>query len=218
MSGVDVARAMAWFGLSPRIIVLTSSVDRTLTLEPNILAFCAKPIRRGQLLHMMSTVLAASSTDQLLPIAARLALSEESAKLAHESNEQSPFHGEKIVAHRAFSPADSETTTASLAGVCVLLAEDNDVNRQVVGRLLEQAQCTVIEAVNGMEALQKLTDDVNLVLMDVHMPVLVRLVLLSLCVVSSPLFTRFASAAGRHRGDAFVAQATAIPACGDPDR
>jgi two-component system, sensor histidine kinase and response regulator len=60
MSGVDVARAIARCGLTPRIIALTSSVDRAITQEPNISSVCAKPIRRGQLLHMIHSIMTSS--------------------------------------------------------------------------------------------------------------------------------------------------------------
>ena len=62
MSGIDVVQAMARLGLTPKIIALTSEVDGKLALEPNISAFCSKPIRRGQLIHIMLSVLSSSSS------------------------------------------------------------------------------------------------------------------------------------------------------------
>jgi DNA-binding NarL/FixJ family response regulator len=55
---------------------------------------------------------------------------------------------------------------------CALVAEDNEVNRLVVSRLLKQQNCRVIEAVNGVEAVEKLTPQVDVVIMDVHMPLM----------------------------------------------
>ncbi len=56
--------------------------------------------------------------------------------------------------------------------ISVLVVEDNDVNRQVLSSFLRRSNYTVIEAVNGAEALDKLDGSVDVVLMDVHMPVL----------------------------------------------
>ena len=58
MSGLDVARAVARLGLSPKIIAMASSVDAKLASEPNIQAICTKPVRRGQLMHMLTGLLA----------------------------------------------------------------------------------------------------------------------------------------------------------------
>jgi CheY-like chemotaxis protein len=52
-----------------------------------------------------------------------------------------------------------------------LLAEDNPINRLVAVRLLEKRGHTVVVAVNGRDALEKLDQDCfDLVLMDVQMP------------------------------------------------
>ena len=55
----------------------------------------------------------------------------------------------------------------------VLLVDDNAVNRQVVRLFLAGLRAEVVEAVNGIEALEKLeTETFDLVLLDVHMPVM----------------------------------------------
>jgi CheY-like chemotaxis protein len=54
----------------------------------------------------------------------------------------------------------------------ILVAEDNVINRQVLVELLKQSRCEVIEAANGAEALRLFNDQVQAVLMDVHMPVM----------------------------------------------
>jgi len=69
--------------------------------------------------------------------------------------------------HKSLSEEDDV-----LDSVCVLIAEDNTTNRDVLTLLLEQAHCRVLQAVNGVDALDKLTDEVQVVLMDVHMPLL----------------------------------------------
>lgn len=65
----------------------------------------------------------------------------------------------------------SSTALHHFAGVRVLLAEDNEVNRMVGVRMLRSLGCVVETAVNGAEAVQKaLADDYDLILMDVQMP------------------------------------------------
>jgi two-component system sensor histidine kinase BarA len=55
----------------------------------------------------------------------------------------------------------------------ILVAEDNDFNRLLVRKILEQADVNVIEAVTGEAALQQtLLHHPDLILMDVHMPIM----------------------------------------------
>ena len=55
----------------------------------------------------------------------------------------------------------------------ILIAEDNDFNRLLVRKILEQANASVIEAETGEEAVQKtLKHHPDIILMDVHMPVM----------------------------------------------
>ena len=55
----------------------------------------------------------------------------------------------------------------------ILIAEDNNFNRLLVRKILEQAQANVIEAETGEEAvLQALKHHPDIILMDVHMPVM----------------------------------------------
>ena len=59
----------------------------------------------------------------------------------------------------------------------VLLAEDNEINALVARRMLEHADCDVTHVVNGRQAVDAiagslLTDGFDLVLMDMHMPVM----------------------------------------------
>lgn len=57
------------------------------------------------------------------------------------------------------------------SGSCVLMAEDNEMNRQVLTELLEKTGVQVVEAVNGREAVQKIgAYPFDLVLMDIQMP------------------------------------------------
>jgi PAS domain S-box-containing protein len=60
-----------------------------------------------------------------------------------------------------------------LAGARLLLVEDNDINREFAGELLRRQGIEVAEAVNGQEAVDKVTKgDYDGVLMDLQMPVL----------------------------------------------
>jgi two-component system, cell cycle response regulator DivK len=55
----------------------------------------------------------------------------------------------------------------------VLIAEDNEVNRELLRELLEMRNYTVIEACNGEEALQKISEEQpDILLLDLGMPML----------------------------------------------
>lgn len=55
----------------------------------------------------------------------------------------------------------------------VLVADDKESSREFVRTVLEHAGCVVEEAVDGREALAKVTEDPpDLVVLDLHMPVL----------------------------------------------
>jgi len=72
------------------------------------------------------------------------------------------------------APRSAEEIAASrpaLPALRILVAEDNPVNRKVIGGLLAEGGHQVDFAVNGLEAVDKtLGEDYDLVLMDVHMP------------------------------------------------
>ncbi|MBI3924895.1 MAG: response regulator, partial [Armatimonadetes bacterium] len=71
----------------------------------------------------------------------------------------------------ATAPRRSAAPGASLTGLRVLLAEDNEINQQVARELLEQTGVSVTVANNGAEALQLLAgQSFDLVLIDVQMP------------------------------------------------
>jgi CheY-like chemotaxis protein len=75
----------------------------------------------------------------------------------------------------AFPSAD--TALSALAGLNVLVVEDNPVNMMIASTILRQWGVLVTEAVNGVEAVQAVTARADagrpfdLVLMDVQMPV-----------------------------------------------
>ncbi|MEZ5417478.1 MAG: response regulator, partial [Vicinamibacterales bacterium] len=67
-----------------------------------------------------------------------------------------------------------EAPDRDIAGVRVLLVEDNDVNRSLATRLLERAGAVVTADVNGRAAVDRLRTDrrFDVVLMDIQMPVM----------------------------------------------
>ncbi len=53
----------------------------------------------------------------------------------------------------------------------ILLAEDNEINRIIISKLLKNAGYSVLQAVNGREALELVSENtVDLILMDIQMP------------------------------------------------
>jgi two-component system sensor histidine kinase/response regulator len=66
-----------------------------------------------------------------------------------------------------------DSIAAELAGSAILVVEDNDQNLDYIRLLLEQQQCRVIVARNGVEAVRRLLhQNCDLVLMDLQMPVM----------------------------------------------
>jgi signal transduction histidine kinase/CheY-like chemotaxis protein len=69
--------------------------------------------------------------------------------------------------------APPASTLAKLAGLRVLIVDDNAINRQVLKHFLSELRPLLWEACNGREALDVLArHEVDLVLLDVHMPVM----------------------------------------------
>ena len=68
---------------------------------------------------------------------------------------------------------EEETRFAAVHGRRVLVVDDHPVNRRVIRLFLEPFECELIEAENGQQALDALDrEPVDLVLMDVNMPVM----------------------------------------------
>jgi two-component system sensor histidine kinase/response regulator len=72
-------------------------------------------------------------------------------------------------------PAADEAVAARLRGARLLVAEDNEINQQVIAELLESVGATVVLADNGRAAVDKLEagpfpSTFDLVLMDLQMP------------------------------------------------
>ena len=82
-------------------------------------------------------------------------------------------HGTRV-SPVAVTSIDADETADALAGLRVLLVEDNEVNQMVAGDLLRHAGCDVEIAGNGREAVERLAQNAafDVVLMDCQMPVM----------------------------------------------
>jgi PAS domain S-box-containing protein len=74
-------------------------------------------------------------------------------------------------------PIQKKNSSNCLAGIRILLAEDNPVNRQIAEELMGQEGAQVVTVANGQEALDQMInmaapDDYDLILMDLQMPVM----------------------------------------------
>lgn len=75
------------------------------------------------------------------------------------------------VAAPAHGTGDAAEATASPTRGRILVAEDNEINREVVGEMLAALGCTCAFARNGAEAVDQVKRDLpDLVLMDCQMP------------------------------------------------
>ena len=72
--------------------------------------------------------------------------------------------------------AGQEDEDADLAGMRILVAEDNDINWEIISMLLQMQGIEAERAVNGQKALQRMAGaregEFDLVFMDIQMPVL----------------------------------------------
>ena len=67
----------------------------------------------------------------------------------------------------------TDTVCSQLEGLTILLVEDNEMNRDIVSMVLTKDKLHIIEAENGLKALEILTEqNVDLILMDVQMPIM----------------------------------------------
>jgi PAS domain S-box-containing protein len=82
--------------------------------------------------------------------------------------------GRERLLGRQDRPAPTQRTSPNtIAGARILLVEDNDINREFATELLIGEGLVVAEAINGLDALDKVrTDNFDAVLMDIQMPVM----------------------------------------------
>ena len=73
--------------------------------------------------------------------------------------------------HRHCSPSAAPAEAPACASKVVLVADDNEMNREVAGKMLQLDGHTVLEAQTGDEALEKLlAHDIDVAILDVNMP------------------------------------------------
>jgi CheY-like chemotaxis protein len=72
----------------------------------------------------------------------------------------------------AADPGETDSIDGIFEGKTILVAEDVDINREIIAALLESTAVTIEFAVDGEDAVNKFTasDKYRLILMDVHMP------------------------------------------------
>lgn len=72
--------------------------------------------------------------------------------------------------------AENALNNIDMTGMCFLVAEDNDLNMEIIDFLLTEEGAKVIHAKNGREALRKFemssVGDIDMILMDLMMPVM----------------------------------------------
>ncbi|MBI4086423.1 response regulator [Candidatus Kaiserbacteria bacterium] len=90
----------------------------------------------------------------------------------------------------------------------ILVVEDDSQVRDYLRDMLEWLEHEVIEASNGKEALEILTDGVALVITDIHMPVMGGLEFIRRLKSSHPKLPAIAMSGELDRGDALFAGAT----------
>ena len=81
----------------------------------------------------------------------------------------------KVATKPISQDSDKSTTPLSFTGKKVLLVEDNELNREIALNILKNAGFTVNEAVDGKDAVDKITassEYYDLILMDVQMPIM----------------------------------------------
>ncbi|WP_462162940.1 ATP-binding protein [Pseudoalteromonas xiamenensis] len=66
----------------------------------------------------------------------------------------------------------NEVTFAPLTGLTALVAEDNTINQIVISKMLQKVGIDATLVANGQEAINKLTAEVDLVLLDIQMPIM----------------------------------------------
>lgn len=151
MNGVEVAQTVARLNLVTKIILLCSSSEHAGCQQPNICACVQKPARRGGLIRVIYEVVSGSP-------------------VSGSSVSGSSISGSSVSGSSVSDSSVSRSVTGTPASV--LLVEDDYTSRVVMKLVLQEKGYDVIDACNGVEALERFDDNVAFVLMDVHMPVM----------------------------------------------
>lgn len=67
-------------------------------------------------------------------------------------------------------PTPERAQGRGLLGLRVLVVDDNEINRLVARRMLETLGAAVVEAVSGLNALERVREDMDVILLDLAMP------------------------------------------------
>jgi signal transduction histidine kinase/DNA-binding response OmpR family regulator len=165
MDGAEATRIILnSLGLAspPRIIFVAAFGRDDITAraeQAGAVSILYKPVSRSLLLVSLGEILAGS---QETPLAS--AREDDSLRAESPPPESAEIPG---------APAAAEQG-ASLAGIRILVVEDNPINQQIAEEILQDAGAEVVVAENGRRALEKLEDPrsapFHLVLMDMQMP------------------------------------------------
>ena len=132
------------------------------TIDSAFDALLLKPIRRGELLQIMGEILSGRGE------------SGGSGKTGRHLAALSDYPGKDarhVLAQSGRSARDAQSV--SLTDCRVLLVEDTEANRRLIGLLLERFGCLVRMAANGQEAVQAVDGEKpDIILMDCQMPVM----------------------------------------------
>jgi two-component system, sensor histidine kinase and response regulator len=162
MPGVDGLTLAAEIAQSPELrecrVILLTSEDQPRSAarqrELGIAAVAMKPIQQAELLDTMHRVLTRPRAE----------------------DRQTERQGDEEIAASASAsdtavPGDADAPSRSPSPLRILVAEDNDLNQQVVQHFLGRAGHTVQIARDGRQALEALEQGgFDLMLLDVHMP------------------------------------------------
>lgn len=132
----------------PTEILMISAYDkdevRPLLEEIGIMQFLEKPVNQSALFDAVNSLMQGSP---------------------NQSNNGRSLQKE------TYERVSAEKQLMDLVGINVLLVEDNAINRQVAIGFLDETGVSIDIAVNGVEALEKVTDhQYDVILMDVQMP------------------------------------------------
>ena len=142
LDGLGVAKILNDLKLNVKIIVLSSCLEHKKILsQPNIIACTTKPIRKTQLLKLIS---------HSININPCIIENSTTQSLCTNTNIFDKNKNKKI-----------------------LIAEDNEINRLTIVKILKNLNFQVLEAKNGIEVIDIVEiNSVDIILIDIHMPLM----------------------------------------------
>ncbi|NLZ11443.1 MAG: response regulator [Alcaligenaceae bacterium] len=116
----------------------------------------------------------AAATVSITENSASVSISPDAAALPMDSAPAAPAMASTTAPRSVSSDREALPMSVESTGLKLLLVEDNIVNQQLATRLLEKWGHTVVLAINGQEAVDRLTagERYDIVLMDIQMPVM----------------------------------------------